>query len=232
MGVPAAISLAQGSRGLLLDPTNGLSDFGLRELRTVSTHTLMDDPSRVLKLMTLQARLGFQLDERTKGQYQRAREAKIETSISAEALRRELVKIGAIVRAGRRAKELVINDSLIFDDEINGKHNIDAFMDLWKVRNAYQPLTNSIGIKWNVKEVILRSENDEPLLQLPDYVAGIAHFIHSKSNTLSASQVSEAVARKAHSRLSNSSKFVETSREFDLDFATIVPVLLPYVVRG
>jgi len=89
-----AISLAQGSRGLLLDPTNGLSDFALRELRTATSHTLMDDPSRVLKLVTLQARLGFQLDERTSRQYKSAREAKLERLIPAEALRREIVKIG------------------------------------------------------------------------------------------------------------------------------------------
>ncbi len=89
-----AISLATGSRGLLLDPTNGLSDFAFRELRTASTHTLMDDPSRVLKLVTLQARLGFQLDERTKNQYRKAREEKLEKLISPEALHREIVKIG------------------------------------------------------------------------------------------------------------------------------------------
>ena len=89
-----AISLAQGSRGLLLDPTNGLSDFALRELRTATSHTLSDDPSRVLKLVTLQARLGFQLDERTRAQYQRAREEKLEELITPEALRREIVKIG------------------------------------------------------------------------------------------------------------------------------------------
>lgn len=89
-----AISLAKGSRGLLLDPTNGLSDFELRELRTATSHTLMDDPSRILKLVTLQARLGFQLDERTRRQYEAAREAKLEKLIPAEALRREIVKIG------------------------------------------------------------------------------------------------------------------------------------------
>jgi tRNA nucleotidyltransferase (CCA-adding enzyme) len=89
-----AISLAKGSRGLLLDPTNGLSDFALRELRTATNHALMDEPSRVLKLVTLQARLGFQLDERTRQQYQNAREAGVEKLIPAEALRREIVKIG------------------------------------------------------------------------------------------------------------------------------------------
>ncbi len=89
-----AISLAKGSRGLLLDPTNGLSDFALRELRTASTHTLFDEPARILKLVILQARLGFQLDERTRGQYERARAEKMEKLIPAEALRREIVKIG------------------------------------------------------------------------------------------------------------------------------------------
>jgi tRNA nucleotidyltransferase (CCA-adding enzyme) len=89
-----AVSLAQGSRGLLLDPTNGLSDFELKELRTATSHTLMDDPSRILKLITLQARLGFQMDERTRNQYRNAREAQLEKLIPAEALRREVIKIG------------------------------------------------------------------------------------------------------------------------------------------
>ncbi len=89
-----AISLAKGSRGLLLDPTNGLSDLKERILRTVSPFTLVNDPARVLKLVILQARLGFALDERTRGQYAAARENRLETQISADSLRREIVKIG------------------------------------------------------------------------------------------------------------------------------------------
>ncbi|MDX2267179.1 MAG: hypothetical protein NW208_03675 [Bryobacter sp.] len=89
-----AISLAAGSRGLLLDPTNGLSDLRERVLRAVSPYTLANDPSRILKLVSLEARLGFTLDERTKSQYESARAAGLEKLIPAEALRRELVKIG------------------------------------------------------------------------------------------------------------------------------------------
>jgi len=89
-----AISLAKGSRGLLLDPTNGLSDLRDRVLRAVSAYTLSNDPARILKLVILEARLGFTLDERTKFQYDGAREAKLEKLIPAEALRREIVKIG------------------------------------------------------------------------------------------------------------------------------------------
>lgn len=167
-----AISLAQGSRGLLLDPTNGLSDFTLRELRTVSTHTLMDDPSRVLKLMTLQARLGFQLDERTKGQYQRAREAKIETSISAEALRRELVKIGEefnpLPILETLDKEGFLN--LYFPGFTGAKLNSAGFQKLLKMRgmvpfgthlkeDRLSLFLHTISEKWTPKEKLTFIKN-------------------------------------------------------------------------
>jgi len=131
-----AISLAKGSRGLLLDPTNGLSDFALRELRTATSHTLMDDPSRVLKLVTLQSRLGFQMDERTKAQYARAREAKLEKLISPESLRREIVKIGEefnplpILETLEKEKLL----ELYFPDFTGAKLNAAGFGKLLKFR--------------------------------------------------------------------------------------------------
>jgi tRNA nucleotidyltransferase/poly(A) polymerase len=70
-----------------------LSDLKERTLRAVSPYTLVNDPSRVLKLVSLEARLGFTLDERTKSQYDSARQAGLEKYIPAEALRREMIKI-------------------------------------------------------------------------------------------------------------------------------------------
>src|SRR5580693_10083507 len=46
-----ALSLSKASRGLLLDPANGLADIEHRELRAVSNYTLYDDPSRILRLI-------------------------------------------------------------------------------------------------------------------------------------------------------------------------------------
>src|SRR5215467_12588146 len=43
-----ALSLNKASRGLLLDPTNGLADLERRELRTLNTYTFYDDPSRLI----------------------------------------------------------------------------------------------------------------------------------------------------------------------------------------
>lgn len=85
-----ALSLNPASRGLLLDPNNGVGDLERKELRAVSNYTLYDDPIRLLRLMRLKIRLGFNIDERTKMQYDNAREAQLEQKIAREDLLEEL----------------------------------------------------------------------------------------------------------------------------------------------
>ena len=88
-----ALSLNPASRGLLLDPTNGVGDLERKELRAASNYTLYDDPIRVLRILRYKVRLGFNIDERTKMQYDNAREAQLETKIGAEELLDELRQI-------------------------------------------------------------------------------------------------------------------------------------------
>jgi tRNA nucleotidyltransferase/poly(A) polymerase len=88
-----ALSLNKASRGLLLDPMNGLADLGRRELRTVGTYGFYDDPVRLLRLLRFQVRLGFSIEERTQMQYANAREAEVEKAISARSLLEELRRI-------------------------------------------------------------------------------------------------------------------------------------------
>jgi tRNA nucleotidyltransferase/poly(A) polymerase len=85
-----ALSLNPASRGLLLDPNNGVGDLERKELRAVSNYTLYDDPIRLLRLLRFKVRLGFMIEERTKMQYDNAREAQLETRISPEDLLGEL----------------------------------------------------------------------------------------------------------------------------------------------
>ena len=85
-----ALSLNPASRGLLLDPNNGVGDLERKELRAVSNYTLYDDPIRLLRLLRFKVRLGFNIDERTKMQYDNAREAQLESRIPPEALLEEL----------------------------------------------------------------------------------------------------------------------------------------------
>ncbi len=55
-----ALSLNPASRGLLLDPNNGVGDLERKELRAVSNYTLYDDPVRLLRLLRFKVRLGLQ----------------------------------------------------------------------------------------------------------------------------------------------------------------------------
>jgi tRNA nucleotidyltransferase/poly(A) polymerase len=85
-----ALSLNPASRGLLLDPNNGVGDLERKELRAVSNYTLYDDPIRLLRILRFKVRLGFTIEERTKMQYDNAREAQLETRIAQEDLLEEL----------------------------------------------------------------------------------------------------------------------------------------------
>jgi tRNA nucleotidyltransferase (CCA-adding enzyme) len=90
-----ALSLNRASRGLLLDPMNGLADIERRELRAVSPYGFYDDPSRLLRLMRFQVRLRFTIEERTQTQVANAKQAEVEKSISPKALGEELKRIAA-----------------------------------------------------------------------------------------------------------------------------------------
>jgi len=84
------LSLNRASRGLLIDPTNGLADLGHKELRAVYNYALYDDPARILRLIRLRVRLGFTLEERTAQQYANVRAEQLENRIPAHRLLEEL----------------------------------------------------------------------------------------------------------------------------------------------
>jgi tRNA nucleotidyltransferase/poly(A) polymerase len=65
-----ALSLNQGSFGLLMDPLNGVADIENRELRLVSNYGFIEDPVRMIRAARLMARLGWQMDERTRSRYE------------------------------------------------------------------------------------------------------------------------------------------------------------------
>ncbi len=88
-----ALSLNKASRGLLLDPMNGLADIERRELRVVGAYGFYDEPSRLLSILRFRVRLGYAIEERTAMQMANAREAQVEQSIPARFLGEELKRI-------------------------------------------------------------------------------------------------------------------------------------------
>ncbi len=70
-----ALSLNEGSYGLLLDPLNGVADIEVRQLRLASNYGFLDDPARLVRAVRLAHRLGWQMEERTQTRYENAKEA-------------------------------------------------------------------------------------------------------------------------------------------------------------
>jgi tRNA nucleotidyltransferase (CCA-adding enzyme) len=79
-----AISLNPNSRGLLLDPTNGLADLERREIRALSIHSFTNQPARLLRALRYVARMGFKMESRTAEWFNLALERELQTTISHE----------------------------------------------------------------------------------------------------------------------------------------------------
>jgi len=77
-----AISLNPASRGLLLDPTNGLSDIERGEVRALTIHSFTNQPVRLLRVLRFAARMGFKLEQRTQEWLELAMERDLHHSIT------------------------------------------------------------------------------------------------------------------------------------------------------
>lgn len=88
-----AISLNPASRGLLLDPTNGLSDLEKHELRALSIHSFTNQPVRLLRALRFSARLGLKLETRTKEWFDLAMERGLYEQITPEEAGEELRQV-------------------------------------------------------------------------------------------------------------------------------------------
>jgi len=131
-----ALSLNRASRGLLVDPTNGLGDLERKELRTAYSFAFYDNPARILRLIRLKVRLGFTIEERTQQQYENVRAEKLEEKIPPARLLEELRRIaedpnpGGILHALDQEKLLYL-----FSPALAGtKLNLAGFARLHKAR--------------------------------------------------------------------------------------------------
>ena len=65
-----ALSLNEGSYGLLMDPLNGVADIENRELRLASNYGFIEEPVRLIRAARFVARMGWQMEEKTRARYE------------------------------------------------------------------------------------------------------------------------------------------------------------------
>jgi tRNA nucleotidyltransferase (CCA-adding enzyme) len=89
-----AISLNEGSFGLLMDPLNGAADIEARTLRLVSNYGFIEDPSLLIRATRYHARLGWELDIKTRTRYDNAKAEGVIQFLNPHAQAKELEQIG------------------------------------------------------------------------------------------------------------------------------------------
>jgi tRNA nucleotidyltransferase/poly(A) polymerase len=89
-----AISLNEGSFGLLMDPLNGAADIESQTLRLVSNYGFLEEPSLLIRATRYHARLGWEMDTRTRTRYENAKGEDVMQYLSAQARSQELEQIG------------------------------------------------------------------------------------------------------------------------------------------
>jgi tRNA nucleotidyltransferase (CCA-adding enzyme) len=85
-----ALSLNEGSRGLLLDPFNGVADIEAKLLRILHNYAFVEDPSRLIRATRFAARFHWPLEERTQQRFNSAKENNYIEHISRSAIGHEI----------------------------------------------------------------------------------------------------------------------------------------------
>ncbi|MGH9560106.1 MAG: CCA tRNA nucleotidyltransferase, partial [Terracidiphilus sp.] len=89
-----AISLNEGSFGLLMDPLNGAADIEARALRLVSNYGFLQEPALLIRAIRYRARLGWEMDPRTQSRYEDAKNEGVMEYLSSHERSAELEQIG------------------------------------------------------------------------------------------------------------------------------------------
>lgn len=88
-----ALSLNPGSRGLLLDPFNGVADIESKLLRILHSYAFLEEPSRLIRATRFAARFHWTLEERTQARYQAAKENQYIKHVAERALGQEIEQL-------------------------------------------------------------------------------------------------------------------------------------------
>jgi tRNA nucleotidyltransferase (CCA-adding enzyme) len=131
-----AISLNPASRGLLLDPTNGLSDIERAEVRALTIHSFTNQPVRLLRVVRFAARMGFKIEARTQEWFDLAIERELHNTITPEDAGWELRAVAREERPAVVLKAWEEHDLLdAISPALAKKHpDYDAINHLMKVR--------------------------------------------------------------------------------------------------
>lgn len=119
-----------------------------------------------------------------------------------------------------RGLELV-ERTIVCDTDIQGDENLAAFKSFFERSGQHQPRMAELGFQFDTRDVIVTTEQEEPLLLLADYAAGIAHSAHIKNPGRIPLPISHEFAKILLKKAGESGKLVVIDKPFDVDYAEV-----------
>ena len=195
-----AISLNEGSYGLLMDPLNGAADIEARTLRLVSNYGFLEEPSLMIRAIRYKARLGWELDPRTQQRYENAKAENIIESLSEHDRSFELEQIGheddglRVLRALEAEGWMKVlcaawTSSKADEEKLNALHELRVQLQMQGVHpdmsaGQMQLLTAKLAPKdlASLKKQLLRHGFVEEWNNLDSMAAGFAKALLNKAN--------------------------------------------------
>jgi tRNA nucleotidyltransferase/poly(A) polymerase len=136
-----ALSLNPASRGLLLDPTNGLADLEKREVRVLTVHAFTNQPVRLLRILRFCARLDFRMESRTAEWFALAMERGLHESLEGDPVGEEVRQLAREDRCAQILKAWASRALLgvIHPRLARRQPDYDNLMRLMKARELFAP---------------------------------------------------------------------------------------------
>jgi len=148
-----AISLNTQSRGLLLDPTNGLADLEKQEVRALTNHAFTNQPIRLMRILRYCARMNFRMESRTQEWFDLA-------------IERELHKNLGGADVGNEVRSLAREDNPVATLKQWESHEMLAAIhpNLPRRKPDYDSLNKLARVRGNLMESGLRPRLNVPVM--------------------------------------------------------------------
>ncbi|PYX29728.1 MAG: hypothetical protein DMG80_13830 [Acidobacteria bacterium] len=170
-----ALSLNEGSRGLLMDPFNGAADIEAKLIRVLHNYAFLEDPSRLIRATRFAARFHWPLEERTQQRYDAAKD-----NGYIEYLRNSAI--------GHEIEQLAYEDDPLNILKVYEKEG-------WlKVLNAHwsSAKADTVGLSTLMKT---RQQMNE-LGYMPDVAPAVIHFLSARLGDKDIADIRKAIPRK------------------------------------
>jgi len=178
-----AIALSEPGRGELRDPLGGAPDLAAERIRVLHDRSFIDDPTRLLRALRYEARLGFGLERDTERLVREAVAADALSTVSGPRVRDELMDllgepaapvavgrmrdlgVAAALRPRLRADPELMASALLGAGETGADPRLTALAALVsEAPAALEPFVSGLGLAASERDAVLRAARNAPSL--------------------------------------------------------------------